>query len=115
MLNDSWKSIIKTLAALHALKPSEIGLGDYGSTKPFYPRQIKSLSKISHAQAAIVDQKTGLPVGTLPALDFLLEWYNSHLPGTGHGEADDSARYEGGIVHGDFKCDNMVSYFLHCT
>ena len=33
-------SIIKVLAALHQLDPNEIGLGDYASKKPFYPRQI---------------------------------------------------------------------------
>lgn len=75
---------------------------------PSFPCVIifRSLTKISKAQAAIVDSKTGEPVGPLPGLDFLLEWYASHLPGVG--APDDSARYEGGIVHGDFKCDNMV-------
>jgi hypothetical protein len=34
-------SIISVLASLHKLKPAEIGLGDYGSSAPFYPRQIR--------------------------------------------------------------------------
>lgn len=41
----SWMSIIKTLAALHKLDPAKVGLGDFGSTKPFYPRQIKCVAR----------------------------------------------------------------------
>ncbi len=37
----SWLAAIKTLAALHALDPQKIGLGDFGSTAAFYPRQIR--------------------------------------------------------------------------
>lgn len=112
----SWKSIIKVLAALHKLDPKEIGLGDYASTKPFYARQIKcvspfpprfatdatrrSLGRVSVAQSEVPDQTTGVKVGPIPGIDFLLQWYNSNLPSGG--------KWDGGIVHGDFKCDNMV-------
>lgn len=36
-----WMSIIDTIAALHKLDPAKVGLADYGSSKPFYPRQIR--------------------------------------------------------------------------
>ncbi|GAA5879290.1 hypothetical protein JCM1840_004681 [Sporobolomyces johnsonii] len=100
-----WLSIIKTLAALHALDPAKIGLGDYGSTAPFYPRQIRSLSKVSQAQAAVVSTKTSKPVGPVPGIDFLLDWYARNLPGTNEGSA---SKLEGRIIHGDFKVDNML-------
>ncbi|KAM0753919.1 APH-domain-containing protein [Meredithblackwellia eburnea MCA 4105] len=95
-----WKSIITTLAKLHQLKPQEIGLGDFGSTKPFYPRQIKSLSKLSAAQAAVTDVESGDPVGEIPGIDQLMPWYQRNCP--------NGDKWEGGIVHGDFKCDNMI-------
>ncbi|GAA97717.1 uncharacterized protein L969DRAFT_97468 [Mixia osmundae IAM 14324] len=92
-----WESVIRTLAALHALKPNDIGLSDYGSQKDFYPRQIKSLARVSHAQAAIEHKDTGDAVGDIPNLDWLLKWYSENCP---LGETT--------IVHGDFKLDNMI-------
>ncbi|ORY52816.1 kinase-like domain-containing protein [Leucosporidium creatinivorum] len=95
-----WLSIIQTLASLHSLSAKEIGLGDFGSTAPFYPRQIKSLTKVSRAQAAVKDLETGKPVGEIPGIDFLLEWYAKETPNGG--------KREGSVIHGDFKCDNMI-------
>lgn len=43
----SWKSIVKVLAGLHRLDPKALGLQDFGSTKPFYPRQIKLVPHVS--------------------------------------------------------------------
>lgn len=123
-------SIIQTLAALHALDPQKIGLGDYGSTAAFYPRQIRcapfphavvshadirlrrSLSKVSQAQSHVVNAKTGKPVGPIPRIDFLLDWYGRNLPGTeadkGYDAGTGGRSLEGRIIHGDFKVDNMV-------
>ncbi|KAM0791663.1 hypothetical protein ACM66B_006099 [Microbotryomycetes sp. NB124-2] len=95
-----WLSIIKTIAALHKIDPQRVGLGDYGSTKPFYPRQIKSLTKVSKAQAAVKDKDTGVEVGDLPGFDFLIDWYTKNTPEGGPEEPR--------IIHGDFKCDNMI-------
>ncbi|GAA6003946.1 hypothetical protein JCM10207_006479 [Rhodosporidiobolus poonsookiae] len=97
-----WFAVIKTLASLHALDPQKIGLGDYGSTKAFYPRQIRSLSKVSAAQSAVTSQKTGKPVGDIPGIDFLLRWYGENLP------AEEGGKLEARIIHGDFKIDNMI-------
>ncbi|GAA6011119.1 hypothetical protein JCM11491_006733 [Sporobolomyces phaffii] len=101
-----WFSIIKTLAALHSLDPKEIGLGDYGSTAAFYPRQIRSLSKVSQAQSVIKSEKTGQVVGDIPGYEFLLEWYSRNLPGTAGRSGE--TNLEGRIIHGDFKVDNMI-------
>ncbi|KAI5475452.1 hypothetical protein MNV49_001373 [Pseudohyphozyma bogoriensis] len=95
-----WMDIVRVLAELHKLKPSEIGLGQYGSTKPFYPRQIRSLTKVSQAQAAVKDVETGEEVGLIPEFDWLVKWYGENCPSGGG--------WEGSIVHGDFKCDNMI-------
>ncbi|POY72297.1 hypothetical protein BMF94_4599 [Rhodotorula taiwanensis] len=108
-----WLAAIKTLAALHALDPQKIGLGDFGSTAAFYPRQIRSLSKLSAAQAAVVNPKTKEAVGPIPHIDFLLSWYGRNLPGTdgsqGINEIKTGGRtLEARIIHGDFKIDNMI-------
>ncbi|GAA5853184.1 hypothetical protein JCM3766R1_000908, partial [Sporobolomyces carnicolor] len=101
-----WFSIIETLAALHSLDPKEIGLGDFGSTAAFYPRQIKSLSRVSQAQSIVKSDKTGQQVGDIPGFEFLLEWYSRNLPGTG--KQTNERKLEGRIIHGDFKVDNMI-------
>lgn len=56
------------------------------------------MSRVSRAQAAVKDSKTGVPVGEIPGIDYLLKWYEENAPNGN----------ESGIVHGDFKCDNMV-------
>ncbi|GAA5859137.1 hypothetical protein JCM8547_004016 [Rhodosporidiobolus lusitaniae] len=97
-----WLAILKTLAALHALDPKKIGLGDYGSSAAFYPRQIRSLSKVSAAQAAVTSKKTGKQVGDIPGIDFLLDWYGENLP------REEGGKLEARVIHGDFKVDNMI-------
>lgn len=68
----------------------------------------RSLSKVSRAQAAVRDKETNEPVGDLPRFEFLLEWYSKHAP-TGTDVDRQGNGLEGRIIHGDFKCDNMVS------
>jgi aminoglycoside phosphotransferase (APT) family kinase protein len=101
----SWFSVVRTLAKLHKLDPVAIGLKDYGSFADFYPRQIKSLSRVSAAQAEVKDKETGEPVGEIPDIKALLHWYGKNCP-----------RGETTIVHGDFKMDNMVRLdaLTHC-
>ncbi|KAK4047041.1 hypothetical protein OIO90_006324 [Microbotryomycetes sp. JL221] len=95
-----WMSIIETIAALHKVDPHKVGLGDFGSTKPFYPRQIKSMTKVSKAQAQVKDTQTGVEVGEIPGFDFLIDWYTKNVPQGGSEEPR--------VIHGDFKCDNMI-------
>ena len=40
---ECWKDIVRVLAKLHKLRPEDVGLENYASRKPFYPRQIKSV------------------------------------------------------------------------
>ena len=62
---------------------------------------MKTLKKISEAQAVIEDIKTGEKVGSVPYFNQLLHWFAKNLP------ADRAT-----IVHGDYKLDNMV---FKCT
>ncbi|GAC94983.1 hypothetical protein PHSY_002556 [Pseudozyma hubeiensis SY62] len=92
-----WMSAIDTLAALHRVNPAKIGLGDYGKPNGFYTRQMKSLGKVSSIQAEVKDDKTGEKVGALPRGIEFLEWFSRNMP------ADET-----GIVHGDYKIDNLI-------
>lgn len=91
-----WMSAIDTLAALHRVKPADVGLADYGKPNGFYTRQMKSLAKVSAIQAEVQDQ-AGVKVGGLPRGQEFLGWFEHNMP------ADET-----GIVHGDYKIDNLI-------
>jgi len=78
-----------TIAALHSLDPEAVGLGDYGRPGNYFERQIARWSKqyLEDAEA-----------GRDPDMDRLVEWLPAHIP-----SGDETA-----IVHGDFRCDNMI-------
>jgi aminoglycoside phosphotransferase (APT) family kinase protein len=78
------------IAQLHRIDPDSAGLGDYGKPGNYFERQIGRWSK----------QYLGdVEAGRVPAMDRLVEWLPRHIPG-----GEESAR----IIHGDFRCDNMI-------
>jgi aminoglycoside phosphotransferase (APT) family kinase protein len=91
---------VRTLGALSSLDPKDVGLENFGSHKPYFPRQIKSLSKVTLAQAAVKDVDSGEPVGEIPGWRALIAWYERNLPD----ERTTGVR----IVHGDYKLDNLI-------
>jgi len=97
---ECWLSAIRALAALGSLDPLAIGLSKFGPHTDYFPRQIRSLSRVSSAQAKATDIDTGKPTGDIPNFDKLIEWYKAHLPN----EKTMGLR----IVHGDYKLDNLV-------
>ncbi len=96
----SWLSAVRALAALASVDPVKVGLANFGADTDYFPRQIKSLTRVSVPQAAAVDIETGKRVGDISYVDELAEWYRNNLP------------YEKGlgrrIVHGDYKLDNLI-------
>ncbi|MEA1013020.1 phosphotransferase [Sphingosinicella sp. LY1275] len=79
-----------TIAQLHGLDPEAIGLGDYGKPGNYFARQIGRWSK----------QYLGdVEAGRVPAMDRLVEWLPQNIPA-----GEEEAR----IIHGDFRCDNMI-------
>ena len=79
-----------TIAELHMIDPEAAGLADYGKPGNYFERQIARWSK----------QYLGdVEAGRVAAMDRLVEWLPGHIPATG-----DEAR----IIHGDFRCDNMI-------
>ena len=79
-----------TIARLHGYDPETIGLGDFGRASGFVERQVARWSK---------QYESDVEAGRIPAMDRLADWLRDNLP-------DDSARTS--IVHGDYRCDNMV-------
>jgi aminoglycoside phosphotransferase (APT) family kinase protein len=79
-----------TIARLHGFDPAAIGLSGYGKAEGFVERQVRRWSK---QYLADVDG------GRVPAMDRLVDWLGKHLPG----DSGDAR-----VVHGDFRCDNMI-------
>ena len=79
-----------TMARLHMIDPEAVGLGDYGKPGNYFERQIGRWSKqyLGDAEA-----------GRVASMDRLVEWLPANIP-----PGEDEAR----IVHGDFRCDNMI-------
>lgn len=78
-----------TIASLHGLKANEIGLGDYGRPENYIQRQITRWSRQYQEDEL---------AGRLDDMDMLVEWLPKNIP----------ASDETSIVHGDFRCDNMI-------
>jgi aminoglycoside phosphotransferase (APT) family kinase protein len=79
----------QTISRLHGIDPDMVGLGDFGPRQNYFARQIARWSRqyLDDADA-----------GRDPDMDFLVEWLPANIP------ADD----ECSIVHGDFRCDNLI-------
>ena len=78
-----------TIAQLHMLEPETIGLGDFGKPGNYFARQIARWSQqyLDDADA-----------GRFADMDRLVEWLPANIP---PGE-------ETSVVHGDYRCDNMI-------
>lgn len=78
-----------TIARLHTIDAATIGLDDFGRSGNYFVRQIARWSKQYWD-----DEEAGRD----PNMDALIEWLPDHIP-----EGDETR-----IVHGDFRCDNMI-------
>ena len=96
----SWLSAARVLGTLALLDPAALGLSRFASNSPYFPRQIKSLTAVSQAQAQAVDVETGKPTGEIPRFAEMVAWYKANLP--------DERKTGLRIVHGDYKLDNLV-------
>ena len=90
---------MRTLAKLHRVDPSSVGLETFGKSSGFYGRQLKTLGGISLAQAAAVDVDTKTPVGKIPHFDDMVSFFSA---------AATAPRDRGTLIHGDYKIDNLV-------
>jgi aminoglycoside phosphotransferase (APT) family kinase protein len=78
-----------TIAMLHGIDFAAIGLADYGKPGNYFARQISRWSR-----QYVEDTEAGRDAN----MDALVEWLPTAIP-----EGDETS-----IVHGDFRCDNMI-------
>lgn len=79
-----------TIAQLHAIDPDAAGLGDFGRAGNYFERQIGRWSS----------QYLGdTEAGRVPAMDRLVDWLPANIPASAE---------ESRVIHGDFRCDNMI-------
>ncbi|MES2444937.1 MAG: phosphotransferase family protein [Pseudomonadota bacterium] len=83
-----YDAITDTLAALHAIDPEAVGLGDYGKPGNYFERQVGRWSK----------QYKASQTDDLPEMERLIEWLPQTVP----------EQTRTSIVHGDFRIDNMI-------
>ncbi|KFN48907.1 phosphotransferase family protein [Arenimonas composti] len=86
---DIHDAVLRTLAALHALDPAALGLGDYGKPGNYFARQLARWS----------DQYRASETQPIPAMETLIAELPRRCP------ADDGAV---ALVHGDFRVDNLL-------
>jgi aminoglycoside phosphotransferase (APT) family kinase protein len=80
----------ETIATLHRIRPEAAGLADYGKAGNYFERQIGRWS----------EQYLGdVEAGRVPSMDRLVEWLPRNIP-----PGEEEAR----VIHGDFRCDNMI-------
>ena len=78
-----------TIARLHTTDFAALGLGDFGKPGNYFARQIGRWSR-----QYVEDEAAG----RIDAMDRLVEWLPAAIP-----PGDETA-----IVHGDYRCDNMI-------
>lgn len=78
-----------TIAQLHSIDHEAVGLGDYGKPGNYFARQVGRWSR-----QYLEDELAGRDAN----MDALVEWLPTAIP----------AGDETSVVHGDFRCDNMI-------
>ena len=79
----------EAMAKLHAVRPDDVGLGDYGRPGNYFERQIARWTK----------QLRESPNERIPSLEAIADWLPQHLP-------EDDGRVS--IAHGDFRLGNLL-------
>jgi len=83
-----YDNVNETIAALHNHDFADLGLEDFGKPGNYFARQISRWS----------GQYRASETATVDAMNALIKWLPENIP------EDESA----GIVHGDFRLDNMI-------
>ena len=81
-------SMNQVIADLHSVDYAALGLDDFGRPGNYMGRQIARWSRQYRASETVKQ----------PAMDALIDWLPAHLPPEG----------AAGIVHGDYRMDNLV-------
>ncbi|HAJ11276.1 MAG: phosphotransferase family protein [Hydrogenophaga sp.] len=88
----------RVMAALHTVRPAEIGLADYGKPGNYFERQINRWTRQYQASA----DGAGELSQPIAEMEKLIEWLPGHIPAMARDESMVS------IVHGDYRLDNLM-------
>ncbi|ORY34811.1 kinase-like domain-containing protein [Naematelia encephala] len=106
---ECWKSAINTLTRLSTIPLSALNLpstfAPLPEEKPYFPRQVTSLLRVSAAQSRAKSKETGKQVGEIWGTDELKPWFQRGAREVARWESE---RNIGAVVHGDFKLDNLI-------
>ncbi|CAD6564164.1 MAG: hypothetical protein TREMPRED_003902 [Tremellales sp. Tagirdzhanova-0007] len=106
---ESWRSAIQTLTRLSTIPLSSLDLPSTFApplrTKPYFPRQVTSLLRVSAAQSRVRSERTGQEVGEIWGTQELRGWFEE---GAAKVARDESSRGTASVVHGDYKLDNLI-------
>ncbi|XVF62555.1 hypothetical protein PTKIN_Ptkin09bG0017500 [Pterospermum kingtungense] len=91
-----YQATAKVLAALHSANVDAIGLGNYGRRDNYCKRQIERWFK-----QYLASTSEGKPERNPKMLE-LVDWLRKNIP------PEDSSGATAGLVHGDFRIDNVV-------
>ena len=94
-----WQDAVVTLAKLHRISPSSVGLSSFGKPSGFYNRQIKTFNTISVAQAQAVDVETRISVGNTPHYEDVVKFLR---------DPESQPQDRASLIHGDYKIDNLI-------
>ncbi|WVW87025.1 hypothetical protein I302_109081 [Kwoniella bestiolae CBS 10118] len=104
-----WNSAISTLSKLSTIPIPSLNLpasfAPPPSAKPYFPRQVGSLLKVSQAQSKAKNKDTGEELGAIWGTDEMKGWFEKGAQVIAEME---SKRGVGGVVHGDYKLDNLI-------
>lgn len=84
-----YQDMNRVLAALHSVKPADVGLAEYGRPGNYFERQVGRWTK----------QYRASETEHSPAMERLIEWLPHNMP------ADDGLV---SLVHGDYRLDNLM-------
>lgn len=91
-----YEATAKALASLHSANVDAIGLGNYGRRDNYCKRQIERWFK-----QYLASTSEGKPERN-PRMLELVDWLRKNIP------SEDSSGASSGLVHGDFRVDNLV-------
>ncbi|WWD20228.1 hypothetical protein CI109_104704 [Kwoniella shandongensis] len=104
-----WKSAINTLTRLSTIPLSSLSLAPSFAPppdkKPYFPRQVISLLRVSEAQSRAKSKETGEEVGPIWGTAEMKGWFEGGAKELGQAEKVGGV---GSVVHGDFKIDNLI-------
>ncbi|XP_049403345.1 probable acyl-CoA dehydrogenase IBR3 [Solanum stenotomum] len=93
---DICRAVSQALASVHSANVDAIGLGNYGKRKDYCKRQVERWAKQYLLSTGEGKSRRN------PKMLELVDWLRQHIP------LEDSSGETAGLVHGDFRIDNVV-------